>query len=207
MRHKIIIDTDPGIDDAMAIFAALGDPGLELLGLTTTFGNVSVEQATRNALTLVEMAGRDLPVAAGVARPLRHAPLPYPDFGHGRDGFGNLGLPPPQRAALRQDAADFIVSQVLQYPGEITNESGCSGLSGPGCRHLLMVNTGDMLQEASGGYFPSTTHRVVNPPVADRSRGRISLPLFLHLRPEVVLSERHTAGSYLQERLKELGFG
>jgi isopenicillin N synthase-like dioxygenase len=69
----------------------------------------------------------------------------------------------------------------------------------------LVINTGDMLQEASGGYFPSTTHRVVNPEGADQSRSRISLPLFLHPRPEVILSERYTARAYLVERLKELG--
>ncbi|WP_434362729.1 isopenicillin N synthase family oxygenase [Parasalinivibrio latis] len=69
----------------------------------------------------------------------------------------------------------------------------------------LIINIGDMLQEASGGYFPSTTHRVVNPDGMDKSKSRISLPLFLHPKPEVVLSERHTADSYLMERLRELG--
>lgn len=69
----------------------------------------------------------------------------------------------------------------------------------------LIVNIGDMLQEASGGYFPSTSHRVINPDGIDKTKSRISLPLFLHPRPEVVLSERHTAGSYLHERLVELG--
>ena len=68
----------------------------------------------------------------------------------------------------------------------------------------LIINVGDMLQEASGGYYPSTTHRVINPEGQDTTRARISLPLFLHPRPEVVLSERHTAGSYLDERLAEL---
>lgn len=62
-----------------------------------------------------------------------------------------------------------------------------------------------MLQEASGGYFPSTSHRVINPKGADMSKSRISLPLFLHPRPDVVLSGRHTAKSYLHERLTELG--
>ncbi len=70
---------------------------------------------------------------------------------------------------------------------------------------LLIVNIGDMLQEASGGYFPSTTHRVVNPEGSDKTKARVSLPLFLHPKPEVVLSERHTADSYLKERLRELG--
>lgn len=69
----------------------------------------------------------------------------------------------------------------------------------------LIVNIGDMLQEASAGYFPSTSHRVINPDGIDKRKSRISLPLFLHPRPEVVLSQRHTAGSYLHERLVELG--
>ncbi|SBS32805.1 2OG-Fe(II) oxygenase superfamily protein [Marinomonas aquimarina] len=69
----------------------------------------------------------------------------------------------------------------------------------------LIVNIGDMLQEASAGYFPSTSHRVINPEGTDKTKARISLPLFLHPRPDVKLSERHTAGSYLHERLVELG--
>lgn len=69
----------------------------------------------------------------------------------------------------------------------------------------LIINIGDMLQEASGGYFPSTSHRVVNPEGREKARSRISIPLFVHPRPDVVLSEKYTAKSYLQERLKELG--
>ncbi|WP_318481165.1 2OG-Fe(II) oxygenase family protein [Photobacterium leiognathi] len=69
----------------------------------------------------------------------------------------------------------------------------------------LIINIGDMLQEASSGYFPSTTHRVINPEGADKTKSRISLPLFLHPKPEVVLSEKYTADSYLMERLRELG--
>ena len=69
----------------------------------------------------------------------------------------------------------------------------------------LIINIGDMLQEASAGYFPSTSHRVVNPTGENAKKSRISLPLFLHPRDEVVLSERHTQESYLLERLKELG--
>jgi isopenicillin N synthase-like dioxygenase len=70
---------------------------------------------------------------------------------------------------------------------------------------MLIINIGDMLQEASQGYYPSTQHRVVNPQGEAARNSRVSLPLFLHPRPEVVLSERHTAGSYLDERLRELG--
>jgi len=118
--YKMIIDTDPGIDDAMAIFTAMAHPQIELLGLTTTYGNVSVEQATTNALKLVEMAGLDIPVAKGVATPWFKPLAPFPDFVHGADGFGNLDLAPPVHSAVSQSAAEFIVDQVNRYPGEVS---------------------------------------------------------------------------------------
>lgn len=69
----------------------------------------------------------------------------------------------------------------------------------------LIINTGDMLQEATRGYLPSTTHRVINPMNDDVNASRISIPLFLHPRPDVILSPRYTADTYLHERLYELG--
>lgn len=72
-------------------------------------------------------------------------------------------------------------------------------------RGAISVNIGDMLQEASKHYFPSTTHRVINPEGTARETARMSMPLFLHPKPDVVLSKDYTAGSYLQERLRELG--
>lgn len=69
---------------------------------------------------------------------------------------------------------------------------------------LLIVNIGDMLEEASGHYYPSTRHRVLNPTGEAATKSRISLPLFLHPRREVVLSERYTVGSYFDERMREL---
>ena len=74
------------------------------------------------------------------------------------------------------------------------------------CEHgNLVINTGDMLNEASAGYFPSTVHRVLNPEGADAAQVRMSCPLFIHPRNEVVLSDKHTRASYLHERLVELG--
>ena len=74
------------------------------------------------------------------------------------------------------------------------------------CDHgSLAINSGDMLQEASNGYFPSTTHRVVNPPDKELYTSRMSMPLFLHPHDYVQLSNTHTAGSYLTERLEEIG--
>lgn len=69
----------------------------------------------------------------------------------------------------------------------------------------IVVNAGDMLQEASGGYYKSTTHRVVNPSGEAAKKSRFSAPMFVHPRPEVVLSKKYTAATYLDERLKEIG--
>lgn len=120
MTRKIIIDTDPGIDDAMAIFFAFRSPELDVLGLTTTFGNVPVKKATENALILTELAGVDVPVAEGIAEPLVIDPRPHPDFVHGVDGFGNIHWPAPKGQAIDKSAAQFIVDTVRANPGEVT---------------------------------------------------------------------------------------
>lgn len=117
---SIVIDTDPGIDDAMAILFAMADPAVELLGLSTVFGNVPVGTATRNALQLVEMAGRDVPVAEGAARPLERAPAPHPDFVHGAEGFGDARPPAPRRGADPRGAAQLLVDLVAERPGAVT---------------------------------------------------------------------------------------
>jgi len=121
MPHKIIIDTDPGVDDAMAIFFALRSPELDVIGLTTIFGNVHTTLATTNALRLLEIAGRpDIPVAKGADNPLSvpfNGPVP---FVHGDDGQGNINLPPPTIQAVSQSAAEFIIEQIMSAPGEIT---------------------------------------------------------------------------------------
>ncbi|GGO71426.1 nucleoside hydrolase [Bowmanella pacifica] len=120
MSRKIIIDTDPGVDDALAIIMAANSPELEVLGLTTVFGNVSVEQATTNALILSDFASYDIPVYKGEAVPMTRTPAPYADFVHGDDGFGNINWPVSNKQAQNQSAVDFIIEQVRKHPGEIT---------------------------------------------------------------------------------------
>jgi uridine nucleosidase len=121
MSKKIIIDTDPGVDDAMAILLALKSPEIEVVGLTTIFGNVHTDLATQNALRLVEFAGRpDIPVAHGAELPLLVPLAGVADFVHGRDGLGNVNLPPPQGQAVDMPAAQFIVETVMAHPGEVT---------------------------------------------------------------------------------------
>jgi inosine-uridine nucleoside N-ribohydrolase len=118
--EKIIIDTDPGVDDAIAVIFAFHSTELEILGLTTIFGNVETDLATANSLRLVEMSGKNIPVAEGAVKPIYMKKLPPPDFVHGKDGFGNINLPPPQGEAIDQSAAEFIVETVKAHPGEVT---------------------------------------------------------------------------------------
>lgn len=109
------------------------------------------------------------------------------------------------RAAAHEDINLITILPSANEPGLQVQLKDGQWVDVPSDFGYLIINIGDMLQEASGGYFPSTSHRVINPKGADMSKSRISLPLFLHPRPDVVLSERHTAKSYLHERLTELG--
>ncbi|RKF18885.1 isopenicillin N synthase family oxygenase [Alginatibacterium sediminis] len=109
------------------------------------------------------------------------------------------------RAAAHEDINLLTLLPASNEPGLQVKAKDGTWIDVPCDFGNLIVNIGDMLQEASEGYFPSTTHRVVNPEGQDHNCSRFSLPLFLHPRPDVVLSERHTAHSYLQERLRELG--
>ncbi|ALM52636.1 nucleoside hydrolase [Halomonas huangheensis] len=120
MSHPIIFDTDPGVDDAQAIAIALRHPEIELLGMTTTFGNVDVETATHNALLLAQLAGDDIPVAQGAACPMVKPRHPAPKHIHGDNGLGNIELPEVTGQADPRSAAQFIVDTVNQRPGEVT---------------------------------------------------------------------------------------
>ncbi len=113
-------------------------------------------------------------------------------------------MPGAIRAGAHEDINLITLLPAANEPGLQVKARDGSWLDVPCDFGNLIINIGDMLQEASGGYFPSTTHRVINPDGQDSRRARISLPLFLHPRPDVVLSDRYTAGSYLQERLEEL---
>ncbi|GHF78460.1 isopenicillin N synthase family dioxygenase [Thalassotalea marina] len=109
------------------------------------------------------------------------------------------------RAAAHEDINLITILPAANEPGLQVQQKDGQWLDIPADFGQLIINIGDMLQEASGGYFPSTSHRVINPSGENAKKSRISLPLFLHPRDEVVLSERHTQKSYLLERLKELG--
>ena len=116
----IILDCDPGHDDAIALLLALASPELELLGVTTVHGNQTLEKTTTNALRVLELAGRaDIPVAAGAARPLVRESRVAAHV-HGESGMDGPALPPPTHHAIGQPAVDFIVEQLVSSPRPVT---------------------------------------------------------------------------------------
>ena len=122
MTRKIIIDTDPGQDDAVAILLALASPeDFEVLGIVAVAGNVSLAQNARNALKVVELSGRtDVPVYAGCERPMRRH-LVTAEHVHGDTGLNGPGLPEPKIRLKKQHGVDFIIEMLLAHePGTVT---------------------------------------------------------------------------------------
>ena len=117
-RIPLLIDTDPGVDDALAILMALASSRHEVLGLCIAAGNVGLEHTVRNALTLLDAAKRELPVFAGCDRPLLH-PAGDAAFVHGNDGFGDVSLPTPSRSAEDEHAALAMIRFSHAYAGRL----------------------------------------------------------------------------------------
>jgi inosine-uridine nucleoside N-ribohydrolase len=118
--HRIILDTDPGLDDALALFLALASPEVQLEAITTVSGNVHVDLTTRNALALLELTGRTaIPVARGCDRPIARQPV-IADYVHGQNGLGGVALPEPQLQPVKQHAVDLIIEKVMAAPRAIT---------------------------------------------------------------------------------------
>jgi pyrimidine-specific ribonucleoside hydrolase len=117
----LIIDTDPGLDDALAILLALGSPEVDLIGVTTVAGNTSLANTTTNALRVLELAGRtDIPVAAGASRALiREAPRTA-EYVHGSDGLAGLPLSAPSVPPVASNAATFLAERLLSAPEPVT---------------------------------------------------------------------------------------
>jgi inosine-uridine nucleoside N-ribohydrolase len=112
----VLIDCDPGHDDAMALLLALASPELELLGVTTVHGNTTLDRTTANALRVLELAGRsDVPVAAGAERPLVGEPAVASDV-HGESGLDGPELPEPTTAPVEAHAVDFLAARLDEAP-------------------------------------------------------------------------------------------
>lgn len=120
-KHKVIYDTDPGVDDAMALVFQALHPDIELLGVTSVFGNATIETTTRNARYLAGRFAAGVPVAQGAAAPLKRAAPEPLAWIHGDNGLGNIALDITEQAALdARPAHRFIVDTVCAHPGEIT---------------------------------------------------------------------------------------
>ncbi|MBN1314374.1 MAG: nucleoside hydrolase [Anaerolineales bacterium] len=117
---RIILDTDPGIDDSLAILLALASEEIQLEGLTIVHGNCSVQQGTKNALSVLELAqAKQIPVFMGCELPLVQPSLLAPET-HGNFGIGYAQPPQPTIMAQEQHAVDYLIDHILANPGEIT---------------------------------------------------------------------------------------
>jgi isopenicillin N synthase-like dioxygenase len=179
---------EPLKQDALAYYREANALAEELLGWVEKYTPPEIAAKYREPLSnMIQGSTKTL------LRVLRYPPLT------GNEPAGSI------RAAAHGD-----INLLTILPA--ANEPGLQVLGTDGAWHdvpcdfgTLTINIGDMLQEASEGYYPSTQHRVVNPTGEGAKKSRVSLPLFLHPRDSVVLSDRYTADSYLNERLRELG--
>jgi inosine-uridine nucleoside N-ribohydrolase len=120
MPTPILLDCDPGHDDAIALLLALASPELELLGVTTVAGNQTLEKTTANAIRVLEFVGRDdVPVAAGAPAPLVREPHVAAHV-HGETGLDGPDLPPPRREPSGQHAVEFLAERIRERGGAVT---------------------------------------------------------------------------------------
>ena len=120
MKRRIILDTDPGIDDSLAILLALASPEISLEGLSVVHGNSSTAQGTVNALSVLELAKAEhIPVYAGCELPLVQPSLLAPET-HGEHGIGYARLPEPLTRPQSQNGCDFLIDKIMSNPGEMT---------------------------------------------------------------------------------------
>lgn len=117
---RIIIDTDPGVDDALTFLLALASPEIKLEALTTVHGNTNVDNTTRNALAVLELLNAaNIPVAKGCSLPLLVPLHKSGDAVHGASGIGNSNLPEPRAKPVDLHAVDYLIERVLAEPNEI----------------------------------------------------------------------------------------
>lgn len=121
MTKRIIIDTDPGVDDALTFLLALASPEIKLEALTTVQGNVTVEKATVNALSVLELAkANHIPVVQGCSHPLIKTPHNSGEAVHGASGIGKAILPEPKSKPVEGFAVDYLIERVLAEPNELS---------------------------------------------------------------------------------------
>jgi purine nucleosidase len=119
-KTHLIVDCDPGIDDALALLYALKKDNVVLKGITTVGGNIGLDISTKNALKILEITNNtQIPVARGMLKPLLRDNKSEGEV-HGRDGLGNSELPAPKISEIREHAVDFIINTIMENPKQIT---------------------------------------------------------------------------------------
>lgn len=120
MPRRVLLDTDPGIDDSLAILLALASPEIDLAGVGVTGGNCPLEDGVRNALNVLAVANRsDMPVFSGIGLPLLRPPFTAPET-HGDTGLGYARLPTSPASPANEHAVDSIIREIMAHPGEVT---------------------------------------------------------------------------------------
>jgi purine nucleosidase len=120
MPRRVLLDTDPGIDDSLAILLALASPEIDLAGVGVTGGNCPLEDGVRNALNVLAVANRsDMPVFSGIGLPLIRPPFTAPET-HGDTGLGYARLPASPASQANEHAVDSIIREIMAHPGEVT---------------------------------------------------------------------------------------
>jgi purine nucleosidase/pyrimidine-specific ribonucleoside hydrolase len=198
----VLIDCDPGQDDAIALLLALASPELDVLGVTTVAGNQTLDKTTTNALRVLELAGReDISVAAGADRPLEGELVTAADA-HGETGLDGPDLPPPRREALEEHAVDFLAERaegaVLIALGPLTNVALL--LERRAERPERIVLMGGAIAE--GNMTPSAEFNIwVDPEAAHRvfTSGLDVTMMGLDVTNRAVLTDEHAA------RLRDAG--
>ena len=209
MSTKIILDCDPGIDDALAIAFAHGHPGLELAGITTVAGNVGLAQTTANALAVCEFIGAaGTPVTAGCDGPLVRPAIDAREV-HGDSGLGGARLPPPVAGPAPGHAIDYIIDTVRAAPGEITLVA-----TGPLTNIALAVRREPRLTDwvrdfvimggsaSRGNVTPAAEYNIWADPEAAAAVFRAGWTVTM-LGLDVTL--RTSAAAAVQQRMRELG--
>ena len=186
MSTPWILDTDPGIDDALALFYLLGEASVEIVGLTTVFGNADIDRTTRNARQLLELAEHPAWVARGASRPLVIPPNPPADFVHGAEGLGDERLPPPAAPVHAQTAAQAIADVStriddlqLALVGPLTNVAQALQLDPELTERMagLTIMGGNL--DSQGNVSPHAEANIWNDPHAARQVLRAGWPIRL----------------------------
>jgi len=203
----IVLDCDPGHDDAIALLLALASPELELLGVTTTYGNQTLEKTTRNALRVLELVGRtDVPVAAGADRPLERE-LVVGAHVHGESGLDGPVLPEASAVPASDDAVAFIAEHIaaatvpvtIVATGPLTNVARYLAAHGAGGVERIVLMGGAI---AEGNFTPAAEFNVWCDPEAAASVFASGLDVTM-----MGLDVTHQAllGTAVEERLRAAG--